>query len=115
MLGDGAMPRRPGGGTPGVTAPGAVSGVGDMPGVAPVSAWMPLGAEQDAVGLGLGAIGAVPSAELAASGVPGTELGALGMAGGPGDVGARLGGGAGPRPTSGSQGAPAASAGDPAG
>src|SRR5438132_11656104 len=83
MLGDGARPRRPGGGAPGVTAPGAVSGI---PGIAcgAVSAWMPLGAEQDAVAAGLGATGMAPSAELAVPAVPGTVLGALGVTAAPG-------------------------------
>src|SRR5437870_7463825 len=138
MLGDGARPRRPGGGAPGVTAPGAVSG---MPGIAcgVVSAWMPLGAEQDAVAAGLGATGMAPSAELAALGVPavpGTGFGALGITAAPGSelavpgapgtvlgalvtglpgVGDRLEGGAAPSPTSGSVGIPGAGAGIPAG
>jgi hypothetical protein len=146
MLGDGARPRRPGGGTPGAAAFGAASGVGDKPGVAcgEVSAWMPFGAEQDALESGLGATGMVPSEELAAPGVPGvpdvefgapgvpgvldsefgaagvpgvagTVLGALGMAGVPGVVGDRLEGGAAPSPTSGSNGAPGVWAGIPAG
>src|SRR5207253_790008 len=130
MLGDGARPRRPGGGRPGLTAPGVVSGI---PGAvcAAVSAWRPVGAEHNAVGLGLAATGAVPSADLSGQGaaaalgsgfvapgvaaVPGAALGALGMAEMPGVVGDRLEGGAAPSPTSGSIGAPGVGGGIPAG
>src|SRR5437016_6884868 len=115
LPGAGAAPRRPGGGTPGATAFGAVSGSGDSPGVVPgllaggaVSAWRPVGAEHNAVGLGLAESGAAPSAELAALGVPGMP----GVVGGRGD---RLEGGAAPSPTSGSAGAFDVGAGTPAG
>ena len=97
---------------------------------------MPLGAEQDALGLGLAATGMAPSAELAVPAVPGTVLGALGVTAAPGSelavpgapgtvlgalvtglpgVGDRLEGGAAPSPTSGSVGIPGVGAGIPAG
>ena len=116
--------------------------ISGTPGGCPVSACMPVGAEQDALAAGFGAAGAVPSEELSALGVPGVpsaELGAFGVAGVPGVAlgvsgaagaglgvlgsagvpgivtGARLEGGAAPSPTSGSMNAPGVGAGTPAG
>ena len=137
MLGDGAKPRRPGGGTPGM-----ISGTPGAPVGGPVSAWSPLGAAQDAFRSGFGIAGAVPSAELDALGVPGAalgafgapgdaaapgsaapgvpgvpvgELGVLGIGGVPGVGDDRLEGGAAPSPTSGSMNAPGVGGGTPAG
>src|SRR6266576_1489924 len=120
LPGDGAAPRRPGGGTPGAAAFGAASGCGDRPGVVPglvlaggpVSACIPVGAEHNAVGLGLVEMGGPPSVVLGVPAAPGAVLGAPGV---PGVTPDRLEGGAAPSPTSGSAGAFCVWTGTPAG